>query len=326
MPVYLFWGEDDFALTRAARQLREKVVDPAWAAFNFEKIPGDRPDAVGDGLLQVMTPPFGMGGRLIWLSDTSLCQHCPDDLLAQLDRTLNSMPSHSHLLLTSAKKPDKRLRSTKLIEERGQFREFSPIPPWKNEEILQKTQKSAREVGVDLTPSALQFLAQSVGNQSRQLWSELEKLALYAEGQNHPLDIEIVASLVSASNYNSLQLAEAIRLGNCDRALALLKDLLQQNEPALRIVATLVGQFRVWSWVRLSIDAGEREEKAIAAAAEIANPKRIYFIRKEIQSLSSRQLLATFPILCDLEWGMKRGADSEAFLAAKVIELCHCFQ
>ena len=38
MGIYLYWGEDDFAMARAVGALREQILDPAWAAFNFDKI------------------------------------------------------------------------------------------------------------------------------------------------------------------------------------------------------------------------------------------------------------------------------------------------
>jgi DNA polymerase III delta subunit len=75
-----------------------------------------------------------------------------------------------------------------------------------------------------------------------------------------------------------------------------------------------VGQFRTWAIVKLKIEEGEKDDKNIAAAAEIANPKRLYFIRKEIQSFSSKQLLATLPILLELEYRLKRGAEPLATL------------
>ncbi|MCC3445377.1 MAG: DNA polymerase III subunit delta, partial [Microcoleus sp. PH2017_03_ELD_O_A] len=50
MPIYLFWGEDDFAIAQAVTSLRSSVLDPNWASFNYDKIIADRPDAVVEGL------------------------------------------------------------------------------------------------------------------------------------------------------------------------------------------------------------------------------------------------------------------------------------
>jgi len=48
MPIYLYWGEDDFAIEMAA-SLRDQVLDPQWVSFNYTLLP-PKPDAVIQGL------------------------------------------------------------------------------------------------------------------------------------------------------------------------------------------------------------------------------------------------------------------------------------
>ena len=325
MPVYLFWGEDDFAIAQAVKKLRQTVLDPHWSQFNYDKISGDEGNSTLQALNQAMTPVFGMGGRLVWLVDATICQHCSEALLGELKRTLPNIPENSHLLLTSNKKPDGRLKSTKLLQEYGDIREFSLIPPWKIEEIASRVQQLSQELGVSLTGAAVQLLAESVGNNTRQLGSELEKLRLYGDSQAKALDVDAISALVNANSQNSLQLAAALRTGNAAKALSLVTDLLYRNEPPLRIVATLVGQFRTWTLVKLQLEAGQRDEKTIANGAEIANPKRIYFLRQEVQSLSSRQLLATLKLLLELEFSLKRGGDALETLQTKLLQICQIY-
>jgi DNA polymerase-3 subunit delta len=325
MPTYLFWGDDDFAIAQAVKELRQAVLDSDWQQFNYEKIPGDAPDAARQALNQALTPPFGLGGRLVWLEGSTACQHCPEDLFAQFQRTLPAIPPNCHLLLTSVKKPDGKLKLAKLLKQTADIREFALISPWKTEEIVSRVREFSQKLGVKLTPTAVQLLAESVGNDTRQLWNELEKLGIYGQQQAKSLDAGAIAALVNANSQNSLQLAAAIRQGNTAQALGLVADLLARNEPALRLVATLVGQFRTWAAVKLKLEAGERDEQAIAAAAEIANPKRIYFIRKEVQPFSSRQFLATLPILLELEFALKKGAEPTAILQTAIVQLCRLF-
>lgn len=326
MPVYIYWGEDDFSLTKAVKHLQQKVLDPNWIQFNYHKIAGDQPDSTLNALNQAMTPPFGIGGRLVWLEDTSLCQTASEDSLKPLERILPVIPDNSYFLLTFRKKPDKRLKTTKLLDKYAEFAEFSPISPWKTDELEELVRTFALEIGVKLTSPAVQLLAESVGNQTRQLWSELEKLKLYAGNSQKSLDTDVVTTLVNATAQNSLQLAVAIRQGNTPEALGLVAELINRNEPALRITATLVGQFRTWTTLKLCLDQGQKDEKEIAKQAEIANPKRIYFLRKEIQSVSSPQLLKALPLLCELEWQLKRGSEPLATLETKIIELCQLFK
>ncbi|MEM9508675.1 MAG: DNA polymerase III subunit delta [Cyanobacteria bacterium P01_E01_bin.35] len=327
MPVYLYWGEDDFAIAKVVAKLQNKVLDPKWLQFNYHQLEGDRPEAVVEGLNQVMTPVFGMGDRMVWLVNTNLCQQKPaKDILTELERTLKVIPETAHLLLTTSKKPDGRLGSTKLLRQHAEVREFSLIPPWKTDLIVAQVKQVAQEINLKLTSQAIALLAESVGNNTRQLWNELEKLKIYWGENNQALDEQTVAKLVLCNTQNSLQLAAAIKDGKTDRALGLVTDLINRNEPALKILATLIGQFRTWTIVRLMQQAGEKDQKVIASAAGINNPNRLYFINQEIQRTTSKQLLATLPQFLELEYSLKSGGSALSILQTKIIELCLIFQ
>jgi len=326
MAIYFFWGEDDFALGQAVAALRDRTVDPDWASFNYDKLPADQADAVVQGLNLAMTPVFGSGSRLVWLADTTVAQRCPDDLLGELERTLPVLPETTVLLFTSTSKMDGRLKSTKLLQKVGEIREFSPISPWKTDLLVQNVRQVAQSVGVKLTSGAIELLAEAVGNNSRQLYSELEKLRLYVGASQEPVNDAAVTNLVTAHTQNSLQLAAAIRQGDTARSLTLVADLFSRNEPALRIVATLVGQFRTRLWIKLLMEAGERDEREIARLAEIGNPKQVYFLQKEVKPLRLASLQQTLPILMELEFGLKFGADPLELMQMKVMELCQLYR
>lgn len=326
MPIYFFWGDDDFGLRQAIQELRDKVVDPDWLSFNYDKISGEQPDAIITGLNQAMSPVFGSGERLIWIEDTTIGEQCPPELLSQLEARLPQILPQSHLLFTSPKKPDGRLKSTKLLQKHAKFTEFSLIPPWKTEQIIQRIQQVAKEKGVKLTPQAEELLAVAVGNQTRELYNELDKLSLYQHSQTSPLDVQAIDHLVNPTAQNSLQLAAAIRTASQVQALQLITDLLNLNEPPLKIVATLLGQFRTWTIVKVMLDSGETDEQLIAKTAGIANYKRIHFLRQEINRCSSQQLLATLTILLQLEYQLKRGYEPLSTLKIKIIELCTIFR
>lgn len=323
MPVYLYWGEDDFAIAQSVKKLQHEVLDPNWLQFNYHQLPGDRPEMMIEGLNQVMTPVFGLGDRLVWLVDTNLCQQKPNaDILHELERTLKVIPQSSHLLLTTSKKPDGRLGSTKLLNKYAVVKDFSLILPWKTDLIAAQVRQVAQTKKLKLTAGAIELLTESVGNNTRQLWNELEKLKIYWGDNQQPLDQKVVAQLVLCNTQNSLQLAAAIRDGKTDQALGLVTDLINRNEPALKIVATLVGQFRTWTIVKLMQQSVSRDDKAIATAAGINNPQRLYFINQELKNTNSQRLLATLPILLELEYSLKSGGVALTVLQTKIIELC----
>ncbi len=150
----------------------------------------------------------------------------------------------------------------------------------------------------------------------------MTKLQIYATNNGgRTLNEQDVNALVGGNTQNSIQLAEAIRDRKVQQALGLVSDLITRNEPALRIVATLVGQFRVWLWVKMLLEAGEREDQ-IAQALELRNPRRIYILKQEVRHLSTQKLLRVLPVLLELEVSLKRGAEDLSALQTGVIKLC----
>ncbi len=325
MPIYYYWGDDEFAIASTVQKLRDRTLDPNWASFNYTQH-CDTPEGAIEALNQAMTPPFGSGSRLIWLVDTTIGQQCPEELFEQLKRTLPVIPQTSVLLLTSRNKLDGRLKATALWKQYAEIKEFALIPPWETKQLVQQVENIAQEVGVKLTGSSTTLIAESVGNNTRQLYNELTKLRLYAGESSVPIDTEVVTNLVQATSQTSLDLVKAISSGNTAQSLTLVAQLLSRNEPGLKIVATLVGQFRTWLWVKIMTDAQERDKKVIAQAAEIGNPNRVYFLQQEVRSLSVKQLAATLPLLLELEVNLKQGAAEMPLLQTKVIQLCQLFR
>ncbi|MBW4662749.1 MAG: DNA polymerase III subunit delta [Chroococcus sp. CMT-3BRIN-NPC107] len=324
MPIYYYWGDDEFAIASTVTKLRDRTVDPNWVSFNFTQHL-DTPEAAIEALNQAMTPPFGHGSRLVWLVNTTIGQQCPEELLIELKRTLPVIPNSSVLLLTSRNKPDGRLKSTALWKEYAEIKEFSLIPPWETKQLVQQVENIAHEVGVKLTYSSTTLIAQSVGSNTRQLYNELTKLRLYAGDSQTPISTEVVTSLVQSTSQTSLDLVKEVASGNTAQSLTLVAQLLNRNEPGLKITATLVGQFRTLLWVKIMTDAQERDKKVIAQAAEIGNPNRVYFLQQEVKSLSVKQLAATLPLLLELEANLKQGGEEMALLQTKVIQLCQLF-
>jgi len=326
MPIHIYWGEDDFAMSKAIANLRDQILDVNWSSFNYTTFPPEQNNAAIEALNEAMTPPFGSGGRLVWLINASIFQQSDENVLSELERTLPVIPENSHLLITHSNKPDERLKSTKLLKKFAQVREFALIPPWKTDLLIKSVNDAANSLGIKLTPNCAEFLAEACGNDIRLLDNELEKLQLYLLDRNKLLDVDTAAQLVRNETRNSLQLAGAIRMGNTTQALSLVADLLNSSEPALRIVATLIGQFRTWLWIKIMVESGERSSQVIASAAEVRNHYRIKYLQQEVQFLSVQQLVSCLPILLELEVNLKQGAPQILTLQNKIIELCQICQ
>lgn len=320
MPIHLYWGEEEFLLHRAIKQLRSQILNEQWASFNYTEYPPDSKDSISQAFADVNTPPVGSGGRLVYLPNSALLGVCPKEMVEQLEHTLPNIPETNILLITSTKKPDGRNRSVKLLLECIEIREFPLIPQWQTDALMQQTQNLAKEMGVNLTTDATQLLVNAVNNNTQLLSTELQKLKTYTNGQT--VNADAIKDLVLHSATNSLQLAAAIRTRNVSLALELVENLIRCNEPALKIVATLTTTFRTWLIVKLCIAAGWKDDSAIASLAELKNPKRLYFLRQEVANVTVGKLQNALQVLLELELMLKSGADAKVCLLPQVIKVC----
>lgn len=317
MPIHLLWGDDEAARTRAVDALAGELVDPAWAAINLSRLDGNEPEQAARALEEARTPPFGAGARVVLVQRSPFCNQCPAELADRLEATLELIPPSCHLLLINPAKPDGRLRTTKTLQKlvkAGQASERSfPLPAvWDGAGQVELVARTARELGLQLQPAAVEALSAAVGNDSARLAGELEKLSLYAGGpqggNGEPITLAAVQALVGGHSTTALAVGDALLTGQAAEAIALVDDLLAAGEPALRIVATLSGQIRGWLWVALLDRQGEQDVAAIAKAAGIGNPKRIYVLRRQIRGRNPSRFLGLLGQLLEVEADLKRGA------------------
>jgi DNA polymerase-3 subunit delta len=324
MPIHLLWGDDEAARTRAVETLIAELVDPAWGAINLSRLDGNDAEQAARALEEARTPPFGAGARVVAVQRSPFCNQCPAELADQLETALELIPESCHLLLINPAKPDGRLRTTKALQQlvkagRASERSF-PLPAvWDSAGQVELVARTARELGLRLEPAAAEALAAAIGSDSARLASELEKLSLFAPAAGGAaaepapaISLEAVHALVGGHSTTALAVGDALLAGRPAEAIALVDDLLAAGEPALRIVATLSGQIRGWLWVALLDRQGEQDVAAIARAAGIGNPKRIYVLRKQIRGRHPERFLRLLGQLLEVEADLKRGAEAGA--------------
>ena len=163
----------------------------------------------------------------------------------------------------------------------------------------------------------IDLIVESIGNDSSLINMELQKLTLLSEAvhkkinTNEPQEIsqELVKKLIQNNSTNALEIANLLLKGDRILALTKIQSLLKNGEPALRLIATLTAQARGWLWVHILDSAGKQEVKEIAKLTGIANPKRIFVIRKQIQGKSLEALLELMRKLLKIEASIKSGTN-----------------
>tara|TARA_Y100001968_G_scaffold308471_1_gene327268 strand:+ start:1071 stop:2099 length:1029 start_codon:yes stop_codon:yes gene_type:complete len=321
MPIHLIWGDDYESSNREIASIIQTVIDPAWKSFNYSQIDGNEPKQNLRALEEVQSAPFGSGGRIVLIRRSPFCNGCSIDLADKLQKVIKLIPDNTYLILNNSNKPDKRLKTTKLIQKSIQSNPLSKeksfiLPlPWDINGQRNLVKNSLERLNLTMNQETIDLVVESIGNDSSLINTELQKLSLLSEAlnnksnKNEPNEISkiLVKKIIQNNSTNSLEIANLIIQEEKVKALSKIQSLLKNGEPALRLITTLTGQSRGWLWVHLLDAQGNHDIKDISKLAGIANPKRIFVIRKQIQGKSLEVLLELMKKLLKIEASIKSG-------------------
>ena len=321
MPIHLIWGDDYEACNREIEEIIQTVIDPSWKSFNYSQIDGNDQKQNFRALEEVQSAPLGSGGRVVLVRRSPFCNGCSIELANKLQQTIKLIPNNTYLILNNSNKPDKRLKTTKVIEKSIQSNSFSKeksflLPlPWDINGQRNLVKNILYKLNLKMNHEAIDLIVECIGNDSSLINTELQKLSLFSEAINtnlttdKPREIskELVKKLIQNNSTNALEIANSLLKGEIIIALNKIQSLLKNGEPALRLITTLTGQSRGWLWVHLLDSQGNKDVKEIAKLAGIANPKRIFVIRKQIQGKSLETLLELMKKLLKIEASIKSG-------------------
>ncbi len=323
MPIHLIWGDDYEACYREIQEIIQKVIDPSWKSFNYSQIDGSDPKQNFRALEEVQSAPLGRGGRIVLVRRSPFCNGCSIELANKFEQAVKLIPDNTHLILNNSNKPDKRLKTTKSIEKYiksntfSQEKRFTLPLPWDINGQRNLVKNILYKLNLKMNHETIDLLVESIGNDSSLINTEIQKLSLLAEAMNkesnqgEPIEIskELVNKIIQNDFTNALEIANLILKEQKIIALQKIQTLLKNGEPALRLITTLTGQARGWVWVHLLDSKQNLDVKEIAKLAGIANPKRIFVIRKQIQGKSLEALIELMKQLLKIEVSIKSGTN-----------------
>jgi len=254
--IHAVVGSDESEVKRIAAELAATLTPPDAGEFGVEVI-----DACADNVDQAVskirsaiealqTLPFFGGGKLVWLKNANCLgdtvigrsasvQSALEDLSDLLEAGLGSGVT----LLISATEVDKRRSFYKSLGKRAEVQVFDRLDSsragWEEEatEIVRRRAK-ARDLQFD--EEALDLFVLLTGGDTRQIENELEKIDLYLAGDRR-VQVEQVRTLVPLSRAGVIfELGNALAACDLERALTLVKRLLDQGETAIGILLVAI--------------------------------------------------------------------------------------
>lgn len=323
MSVYLYWGDEDFNIELAVKNLRKRILNPEWVAFNHKKL---NSPSIQELIEACTTVPFGFGDVLVEVQNLNFFSRktktkTEDDLEEQnndkkLDdketkaflELIENLPERINLLFIvvfpkgSKKKIDSSLKITKSIQKVGKIQAFESYSPFDSKKVLEWIADTAEQMDVKISKEASQKLFETIGTDLRTINSELYKLTTYV-GKTKKIEKQDIEMLCSGID-NIFLLADLWIAGNTKQTLIELSKILDRDHP-LKIMATLHTILTERLRIKLEIKAGTKSPEL---AQELGiHPYRLGIIINTLKNVSSDRLSALKNQLTLYEHKIKTG-------------------
>ena len=279
-PLYIISGEETYLKEYYLRQLREKVVDPAFADFNLIEFEG-KGLTVEQLTEAIDSYPAMSEKKLIIVSDFDLFKP-PADFSDVLPGILGDLPEYVCLVFyydVLDGKPDKRTKLYKTLEKTACFAEFSHQ---EERELVAWLERRARALGCSIAPEDASYMIFLCGNSMTNLAGEMEKAAAHTTtGIIKKYNIDAVCSPVLDAVV--FDLTDAITAGKFDRAVTLVGELIAQKNSEVMIFTTITRHIQRLYAAKLCAEARAGDKQLM----EMIGSKSPYYAR-QIQNAARR--------------------------------------
>ena len=253
--IHAVIGSDESEVKREAAELAAKLTPPDAGDFGLEIIDGAADNAdqsaarVRSAIEALQTLPF-FGGKLVWLKNTNSLgdtiigrSAAVQSALEELGDVLAGGLAPDITFLLSATEVDKRRSFYKALSKRAELQVIDKLDASRSgweEEATEIVRGRAKTRGLQFQEEALDLFVLLTGGDTRQIENELEKIDLYL-GEKRSVNAEEVRTLVPLSRAGVIfELGNALAACDLDRALALVRSLLDQGESAIGILLVAI--------------------------------------------------------------------------------------
>lgn len=254
--IHAIVGSDESEVKRVAAELAAKLTPPEAGDFGLEVIDGCADNAeqaatrIRSTIEALQTLPFFGGAKVVWLKNANFLADSiigraasVQSALEELADVINAEFAEGITLLFSATEVDKRRSFYKTLGKRADVQVFDKLDSSRSgweEAATELVQRHADGRKLQFENGALELFVLLTGGDTRQIENELEKIDIYL-GQKRDVDVDLVRDLVPLSRAGVIfELGNALAERDLERALKLVRSLLDQGETAIGILLAAV--------------------------------------------------------------------------------------
>jgi DNA polymerase-3 subunit delta len=254
--IHAVVGSDEAEVKRIAAELAEKLTPPGLGEFGLEIIDGCADNAeqaasrIRSAIEALQTLPFMGGSKLVWLKNANFLGDnvigraaSVQTALEELSDIINTDLGNDVIFLFSATETDKRRSFYKTLTKRAEVQVIDRLDAnrsgWE-EEAGEMVRGRAHKLKLQFDDDALELFVLLTGGDTRQIDNELDKIDIFL-GKDRRATSAHVRELVPLSRSGVIfELGNALAVRDLERALKLVRRLLDQGESAIGILLVAI--------------------------------------------------------------------------------------
>lgn len=255
--LYVFYGEEIFLRDKFLRNLREALLPAGTETFNFHEFHGK--EMTIESLEEAVDClPMMAAKTFVLIHDWDIFK-LGESSREQLVSILSQIPDYCTLVFffdQVAYKGDARTKLATSMAEIGVFVDFpcqeqGDLENWVIETFRGLEKNCSHAVAADLIFYCGDFMTK--------LSSEIEKIAAYSPEQEVK-SADIYAVATPHLEAVAFEISNALAEKNFDKALGILSELYQMQEPPLKILGGITRQIRLLYSGKLALNNGKGEQ------------------------------------------------------------------
>ena len=316
-PILVLTGEDVGQFEWLKKDILQKIAyDPSDLNYSYFDM---KETSYAEVELDLVSLPFFADEKIVILDHlldltTAKKRVLTDEDLKQFESYLE-MPSESTKLVIFAEgKLDSKRRLVKLLKREAQIVEAATP---KDQDLKRYFASQAQELGLKFVGDALDQLLLKSGYDFGELQKNLALLQAYNEDGQITLE-DVEEAVPKTLQDNIFDLTQMILKRQIDQASSLVKDLRLQGEDEIKLIAIMLGQFRLFTQVKILSEEGQTESQIVTSLSDLSgrkiNPYQVKFALRDSRRLSLPFLKQAMITLIETDYAIKSGKYDKDYL------------
>ena len=323
LPVLTVFTGDDLGQFEVMKSQVLKQIGYDPADLNFAHF--DMKEAIYKDIeLELLSLPFFADEKIVILDhfvdiSTAKKRYLSDDELKSFEEYLENPSPTSKLVIFAEGKLDSKRRLVKLLKRDAKV--FEAIEP-KEQELRAYFQKWSQKQGLTFAEKSFDHLLIKSGFQFSEIQKNLIFLLSYKADSNITEE-DIIQAIPKTLQDNIFDLTQLILAKKIDQARDLVKDLTLQGEDGIKLIAIMLGQFRLYTQVKILAESGQTESQMVSSLGHYLgrnpNPYQIKFALRDTRGLSLNFLQDSIRYLIQTDYQIKTGVYEKSYLFEKAL-------